>query len=620
MSRLPVIVGFGGVNPAGRSSAYHGYRRMVIDALDSERQDRTYAALAALMKLPAETSEDTRQFVRDHTLIRRLETNLFDATSIPLHKRAAITGAGTEAITFSTRRINLPDNLPAEWQVRAIDDDRVEVTVEGDLDVMLNDTRSSRVLAAGQLPTGFNPESLYQSRSHPRGLQLTVFGASDALNSLGITWDEVKKRVPADQISVYASSAMGQLDVNGSGGMLQAGLNGKRVSARNLPLGLAEMTADFVNAYILGNVGTTGANIGACATFLYNLRQGIQDIQSGKYRAVLVGGSEAPLTPEVMEGYRTMGALAEDEALMKIDGLNEGEPDHRRACRPFAENCGFTLSEGSQFIILFDDELALELGANIYGSVADVFINADGFKKSIPGPGIGNYVTVGKAMGIIRSILGEDSLRHRSYMQAHGTSTPQNRVTESHIFSELAGSFGIEKWPVAAIKAYIGHSLACASADQLVASLGVWHDGIIPGIVTSQTIADDVHIDNLDFMLEHREIDPTAVDSVFINSKGFGGNNATAAVLAPHITRQMLERKHGKDALVQHAKLNEAVNERIAAYDDSMIAGENSAIYQFGVGVIEGEELKITSSSISIPGQENEVSLDVPNPYSDFTD
>lgn len=620
MSRLPVIVGFGGVNPAGRSSAHHGYRRMVIDALDSQRQDRTYAALAALMNLSEETSDNTRQFVRDHTLIRRLETNLFDATSIPLHKRAAITGAGTDSITFSTRRINLPDNLPPEWQVKAIDDDRAQVTVKGDLDVMLNDTRSSRVLAAGQLPTGFNPEALYQSRSHPRGLQLTVYGASDALNSLGISWDEVKRRVPADQISVYASSAMGQLDVNGSGGMLQAGLNGKRVSARNLPLGLAEMTADFVNAYILGNVGTTGANIGACATFLYNLRQGIQDIQSGKYRAVLVGGSEAPLTPEVMEGYRTMGALAEDEALMKIDGLNEGEPDHRRACRPFAENCGFTLSEGSQFIILFDDELALELGANIYGSVADVFINADGFKKSIPGPGIGNYVTVGKAMGIIRSILGEDSLRHRSYMQAHGTSTPQNRVTESHIFSELAGSFGIDKWPVAAIKAYIGHSLACASADQLVASLGVWHDGIIPGIVTSHAIADDVHTDNLDFMLQHREIDPAAVDSVFINSKGFGGNNATAAVLAPHITRQMLEKKHDKAALTRHAKLNEGVSERIAAYDESMISGENSAIYQFGVGVIEGEELEITSTSITIPGQENKVSLDVPNPYSDYTD
>ena len=81
-----------------------------------------------------------------------------------------------------------------------------------------------------------------------------------------------------------------------------------------------------------------------------------------------------------------MGALAEDEALIKLDGT--GELDHRRACRPFADNCGFTLAEASQFVILFDDELALELGAHIYAGVGDVFVNADGFKKSIPGPGI----------------------------------------------------------------------------------------------------------------------------------------------------------------------------------------------------------------------------------------
>ncbi|MBL6691769.1 MAG: beta-ketoacyl synthase [Pseudomonadales bacterium] len=618
MSRLPVIVGFGGVNPAGRSSLHHGYRRMVIDRLDSEAQDRTFASLAALMNREGSTSDTDRQWMLDHTLIRRLETNIFDANSIPLHKRATLKGTSSESISFSVRRIHVPDNPPDNWQLKENDDGTVEVTVTGDLDVLFNDTRSSRVLAAGQLPTGFEPEKLYQSRNHPRGLQLTVFGASDALNSLGISWDEVRKRVPPDKISVYASSAMGQLDTNGSGGLLQAGLMGKRVTSKNLPLGLAEMTADFVNAYILGNVGTTGANIGACATFLYNLRQGIQDIQSGKFRAVLVGGSEAPLTPDVIEGYRTMGALAEDEALNKIDGIESGEADHRRACRPFAENCGFTLSEGSQFIILFDDELALELGANIYGAVADVFINADGYKKSIPGPGIGNYVTVGKAMGVIRSILGEDALRNRTYMQAHGTSTPQNRVTESHIFNELARSFGISNWPVAAIKAYIGHSLACASADQLIGSLGVWNDGIIPGIVTSDRIADDVNHSHLDFMLKHREIDTTDMDAVFINSKGFGGNNATAAIMAPHVVRRMLEKKHGKEAMTKHAALNESVVESSLAYDESMIAGKNSAIYNFGVGVIEGEELTISSSCISIPGLDNEVSLEIENPYSDF--
>lgn len=619
MSRLPVIVGFGGVNPAGRSSLHHAYRRMVIDRLNPAARDRTFESLAALMKITDPQTEASRQYMLDHTLIRRLETNLFDAENIHLHKRAVINGADQAPISFTTRAANLPDHLPETWAVQHRADGSVLVTVGGELEVLFNDSRSSKVLSAGQLPTHFNPEELYQSRSHPRGLQLTVYGASDALNSLGIDWDEVRKRVPADQISVYASSAMGQLDTNGSGGMLQAGLMGKRVSARNLPLGLAEMTADFVNAYILGNVGTTGANIGACATFLYNLRQGIQDIQSGKFRAVLVGGSEAPLTPDVIEGYRTMGALAEDEALNRIDGITSGETDFRRACRPFAENCGFTLSEGSQFVILFDDALAMELGATIYGSVADVFINADGFKKSIPGPGIGNYMTVGKAMGVIRSILGDESLRQRSYMQAHGTSTPQNRVTESHIFSALAGSFGIDRWPVAAIKTYIGHSLACASADQLVASLGVWHDGIIPGITTSRAIADDVHQDHLDFLLEHREIDPTAMDAVFINSKGFGGNNATAAILSPTVTRRMLQKKHGSDAMVSHQRLNESVMEKIQAYDDATISGENSTIYNFGVGVIEGEELTISDHAIRIPGQDNEVSLDVPNPYPDMS-
>ena len=618
MSRLPVIVGFGGINPAGRSSAHHGYRRMVMDALGSEKQDRTFAALAALMDQSDSKSEESRKFMLDHTLIRRLETNLFDPDDIHLHKKSSIKSA-SGPVSFCTKRNQLPDQLPDGWQVSENADGTVTVVADEHLDIMLNDSRSSKVLAAGQLPTNFNPEALYQSRSHPRGLQLTVYGASDTLNSLGISWEDVKARVPADQISVYAASAMGQLDTNGYSGLFQAGLLGKRVSARNLPLGLAEMTADFVNAYVLGNVGTTGANLGACATFLYNLRQGIADIQSGKFKAVLVGGSEAPLTPDVIEGYRTMGALAEDEALRKIDGLNEGEADHRRACRPFAENCGFTLSEGSQFVILFDDELALEMGASIYGSVAGVFINADGFKKSIPGPGIGNYVTVGKSMGIVRSILGEKALRRHTYMQAHGTSTPANRVTESHLFNELAKAFGIEAWPVAAVKAYLGHSLACASADQLIASIGVWHDGIIPGIVTSHALADDVHRSHLDFLLAHREIDPEKMQAVFINSKGFGGNNATAAVLSPHVTKEMLREKHGKQAVKAHRKENEKVQERIKEYDDSMIAGENSAIYKFGLGVIEGEELKISSTRISIPGHKHDVSLEVENPYKDMT-
>jgi len=615
LSRLPVIVGFGGINPAGRSSSHHAYRRLVIDRLDQPLADDTYRSLAALMNLE---SVD-KPYILNHTLIRKIENNLFDPESIRTNKAAKLGAADTQSISFIIKRNQLPDTIPQSWQLKDIEKSRVLVTCNDNLDVLFPDQRDSRVKSGGQLPSGFSPETLYQSRNHPRGLQLTVYSASDAINSLGIDWEDVRQKIPADQISVYASSAMGQLDTNGAGGMLQASLLGKRVSARNCPLSLAEMIADFINAYVLGSVGTTGANVGACATFLYNLRQGIQDIRSGKFRAVMVGASEAPLTPEVIEGYRVMNALAEDDALNEIDGIESGPADNTRACRPFAENCGFTLSEASQFVILFDDDLAMEMGANIYGSVADVFINADGFKKSIPGPGIGNYITMGKSMGVIRSILGDDAVKHRSYIQAHGTGTPQNRVTESHIFNELAKSFGIQNWPVAAIKSYLGHSLATAAGDQIAASLGVWAHGIIPGIKTIDAVADDVHNSHLEILLDHREIDAEQIDTAFINSKGFGGNNATAAILSPHVTRQMLEKKHGSRALDKRDKLNEKVLENTIAYDAATTAGENKTIYNFGVGVVAGEELELTSDGITIPGYRNSIDLNVDNPYKDMS-
>ena len=52
---------------------------------------------------------------------------------------------------------------------------------------------------------------------------------------------------------------------------------------------LAEMPADFINAYVLGNVGTTGTQVAACATFLYNLQKAIDCIHNGSARVVLVG-------------------------------------------------------------------------------------------------------------------------------------------------------------------------------------------------------------------------------------------------------------------------------------------------------------------------------------------
>lgn len=175
---------------------------------------------------------------------------------------------------------------------------------------------------------------------------------------------------------------MGQLDANGYGGLLAAKYQGKQATSKHISMCLDEMSANFVNACGLGNLGSTGHNIGACATFFYNLRQGMNDIREGRSRIAIVGGAEAPLVPEVIDGLITMGPLGRDEALIELDyAKGVMTPDYSRACWPFAENCGFTAAEGSQFVILMDDDLAIELGADIHAALADIYVNADRHKK-----------------------------------------------------------------------------------------------------------------------------------------------------------------------------------------------------------------------------------------------
>jgi acetoacetyl-[acyl-carrier protein] synthase len=343
--------------------------------------------------------------------------------------------------------------------------------------------------------------------------------------------------------------------------------------------------------------------MGACATFLYNLRHGMFDIESGRSRIALVGGAEAPLCPHVIEGLSTMGALGTDEGLLELDRhTGRAEPDLRRACRPFGENCGFTIAEGSQFVVLLDDTLAIELGATIHGAVTDVLVHADGYKKSISSPGVGNYITVAKAVARARRAFGEDAIRHRSFVQAHGTGTPHNRTTESQILNGVAKAFGIESWPVAAIKCYVGHTMAAAGGDQLASSLGVFAHGVLPGISTIDSVAADVAHDHLRISPQPLQRSPAEWDVSFLNSKGFGGNNATATVTASHVVVRWLERRHGSAAITGWQRHNEAVVERAGKWDRAMTEGTAKIVYRFDHEVRSEEHVTIEGETMCIAG------------------
>ncbi len=88
MTALPLIVGFGGVGPAGRSSLHHAYNRIIYESLSLEKQRKTQTALSSMMnlayqrsgelvdktgnKLSKEEKQRLEKAVLEGTLIRRL--------------------------------------------------------------------------------------------------------------------------------------------------------------------------------------------------------------------------------------------------------------------------------------------------------------------------------------------------------------------------------------------------------------------------------------------------------------------------------------------------------------------------------------------------------------------
>ena len=535
---IAVISGFGGINSSGRSSNFLGYKNLVYDSLQEKEQLEVLQDLAILQG--------------------KIET----------------VGSGWETVSGDSINLKnyLLDNaklIRSDCFVRKIDKEIYDP--EG---IILDQIKAS---AAGQLPKGFDPSNYYPARQHPKALQMTIFGISDAIGQLGFKWEEVQSKISPDEVSVFSGAAIGQLDSFGFGGLMQSRIKGSRASSKNLALGLVEMSADFINAYVLGNVGRTGHSVGACATFLYNLQMGKESIESGNSKISIVGAAEAPITPEIVDGFFAMSALSDDKRMLELQTSNgepiDSGPIQTKACRPFGNNAGMVLGESSQFIILVESKLAIELGADVYGSIGSVHSHSDGHKSSISGPGVGNYITMAKCVSDAEKDIGLNSLRKSTFVHAHGTGTPANRTTESHILDKIASTFGIKNWPVSGIKSYLGHSMAPASGDQLIAALGTWNKGVIPGIHSTDNLAEDVYAENLDILLDNKTKEADFYKGCFLNAKGFGGNNASAFILSPEETRKKMQSSISSNKYKQYLSKVEKTKKKSYRYNASCLIG-----------------------------------------------
>jgi acetoacetyl-[acyl-carrier protein] synthase len=146
----------------------------------------------------------------------------------------------------------------------------------------------------------------------------------------------------------------------------------------------------------------------------------------------------------------------------------------------------------------------------------------------------------------------------------------------------------------------------------------VWNDNILPGIATIDHIADDVHRSNLRLQKEHMEVEPGSLDVAILNAKGFGGNNASVALLSSQLSENMLKGRHGDKAWQAYLGRREQVQAAAAAYDDAACETGFNVHYQFGENVLDGGDLDLTRSGIGIKGWAEKVALDFESPYASW--
>ena len=537
--RFPVICSVGGINSAGRSSFDFSYKRLVLDKLDASAKKFLLKDLSSLTNSEISSEKD----ILKKTLVRTINSDLFD-----------------------------PELLMK--------------------DIM-------NVNAAGQLPEGIDLSKMYNSRQHPKGIQMTIFGVTDCLKNLGKDWDsELKPLLDPKRIGVFSGPAIGQLDYEGMGGLLQSRKIGKRASSKHLSMSLIGMSADFINAYVLGSLGKTGTVAGACATFLYNLDLALKGIKNNELDFSIVGSAEAPINPEITDGFLATTGIADDKKILEMQNRNSDdnfeEVDHKNACRPFGDNAGMILGEAAQFVAVTTLEFALENGLNILGGFTDVAINADGFKKSISSPGIGNYLTMAQSLS---NTLKIGCSIENSIVIAHGTGTFQNRSTESDVLNRVAEGFELKSWKVTALKGMLGHTMGPAAGDELITAIGIWNHGLIPGINTTKKLADDVLTDNLDFCLKTKEVDKETVNAIYLNAKGFGGNNGSCGIVSPGFIKSKIDNQKLKS---YETKLSLTEEKRNIYYEES-VNGKYELIYRFNEEILNpSKDMKISKDKISI--------------------
>lgn len=245
----------------------------------------------------------------------------------------------------------------------------------------------------------------------------------------------------------------------------------------------------------------------ACASGASAIQLALEAIRRGETKMAIAAGTEASLQPETMIRFGLLQALS------------TRNDDPAGASRPFTlSRDGFVMADGAGALILEEETHARARGATILGYVLGAGEAADVFHRTRSSPdGAAIIRCMQRALddaGLAPAEIG--------YVNAHGTSTPENDKMEALAVRALFGA--APPPPVGSTKSMIGHTLSAAGAIEAVICLLALRHQMLPPTINQADVDPELGVDTIPVARPH------AFQAALSNSFGFGGQNVAVVL------------------------------------------------------------------------------------------
>lgn len=362
------------------------------------------------------------------------------------------------------------------------------------------DTSDLKVHLAGTVKN-FEPEKYIEKRELRKldiYCQYAIAAAQQAVDDSGILGN-----INEERFGVYIGAGIGGLHsfVNNVTALNEGGP--RKVSPFFIPMMIGNIATGNV-AIRFKAKGVSLSVMSACATGTHSIGEAFHAIKDGYADAIIAGGTEAVIAPLTIAGFQNMKALSTNE-------------DPETASRPFDKNRdGFVMGEGAGMLVLEEYEHAKARGAKIYAEFAGYGNTCDAHHVTAPDPeGAGLARAIKIAMAEAGTTDGD-----QLYINAHGTSTHLNDLTETMAFKSALGEKAYDA-NISSTKSMTGHMLGATGAIEAIVSVLTLRDGMIPPTIHLNEQDEELDLNYTPNKAVKRDVTVAASTNL-----GFGGHDA----------------------------------------------------------------------------------------------